>query len=394
MKKNSIKEDIDSILPYIIGFRRNLHKYPELGMQEQLTTRKIKNALEDNNVEILDYPLKTGAIAIIRGKNKGKTIALRGDIDALPLKEKSGVEYRSVNKGLMHACGHDFHTSIMLGTAMLMNKFRDKLYGNIIFVFQPGEEVLQGAKAICKTGVIEDYNIESILGIHCTPGFNIGEVGIRYGKFLASSSKLMIKVNGRSGHGAHPQNSIDPILIASHIIIGLQELVSRETSPLDSLVISICKISAGQAPNIIPDSVIMEGTVRTISNEMQDKIEDMINRIASNIAEAYRGSAEVNFNRGTIPLICDNDIVEILEKSLETSIGKGNIIKITEPTTGSEDFSEYSKYIKTAYCRIGARGEDERSSHVLHSSSIALDEGVIEKALNVTTNYCFLQLGK
>ena len=383
-----VKKQAEELAPELIEFRRQLHRFPELGCKEVETTKQIIDQLKRYEIEILDYQLETGAIAIVRGEKPGRTIAVRADIDALPLQELSGVDFASENSGTMHACGHDFHPTIILGAAKILNEAKNQLQGNVIFVFQPAEETLQGAKLIAKTSVFADQKVESILGIHCTPGFDTGVVGIKRGQFMASSSTLKITVKGESGHGANPHLCVDPVLIAGQIIVSLQSLVSRETSPLDTLVISICKISGGTAVNIIPEQVVLEGTVRTLSDTVLDGVEEMITRMAGIVAQAYRGSAEVELIKGTKPLMCDDEVVDDLEQSLFKSIGKQNIQYIQDATTGSEDFSEYSNHTKVAYCRIGARGEDERSHVPLHNAHIALDENVIEKGVNIVATYC------
>lgn len=372
----------------LIEFRRELHAHPELSMEEYETTERIKRELNRHGIEILNYPLKTGVLAVIRGQNPGKTIALRADIDALPVQECSDVPFLSQNPGIMHACGHDFHVTNVLGAGILLQAQRERLKGNVLLVFQPAEEALHGSKTICATGVFEDMHVESILGMHVTPGFKVGEVGIRYGQFMASPATVCIEVIGKSGHSAHPQDSIDPVLPAAHIITALQSFVSREISPIDSAVISICEITAGSAPNIIPDRVMLKGSIRTLSNEMFDRVSKAVERISTNVAHAFRAEAKTSLIRGALPLICNDEAVAALEESLIKTIGNKNIIRIGEPTMGSEDFSEYSLHTKVVYCRIGARGADERSAKVLHSSGIALDENVIEVAVNVLANYC------
>lgn len=387
--KNIHLELDDLLKDKLIAFRRDLHAHPELGLHEYETTKKIKNVLNANGIEILDYPLETGVLAIIRGGKPGKTIALRADIDALAIEEQSGVPFSSLNPGVMHACGHDFHVTNLLGASILLQKNREILNGNVLLVFQPGEEGYNGSKIICDTGVFEDLNVQSILGTHITPGFKVGQAGIRYGQFMASSSVLHIEVKGKSGHAAHPQRGIDPVVPAAHIVTALQYFVSREIAPIgDSAVISICKVRAGSASNIIPDKVVLEGSVRTLTNEMYEYIGKAIERICTNVAKAFRTEAEVELRSGTRPLICNTDTVEGLEESLKGTIGAENIIKIGEPTMGSEDFSEYGQHTKIAYCRIGARGEDARSAVVLHNSHIALDEGVIKVAAEILANYC------
>lgn len=378
----------------MVAFRHALHRRPELGGEEYQTTRSLIARLTQEGIEIVDCGLETGVLALVRGQKPGETIALRADIDALPLTEQTGVEFASETPGVMHACGHDFHTAIVLGAGIALQRMREELCGNVLLVFQPGEEVLLGARQIGDSGVLEKLNVKSMVGIHCTPGFRVGEVGIRRGQFMASSSEVIIKIKGRGGHGAHPQMAVDPVLVAGNIITSLQSLVSREISPLDTLVISICKMQAGDAFNIIPNEVTLEGTVRTLSEEVQQNIGPMIDRLCKGIAGAYRASAETEVIRGTVPLVCDSEVVDMLEKSLIRTIGQENIIHIQEATTGSEDFSEYGKHTKIAYCRIGARGENPLSHNSLHSPVIALDDGAVEVGINVLVGYCMTALNK
>lgn len=381
------KELVKTIAPRMIDLRRELHRRPELGKEEYTTTRLIKEELVREGIKILDYDLETGVIALVEGAEPGETVALRADIDALPLQEETGLEYASLIDGVMHACGHDLHTAIVLGAGIVLHRQRRHLKGRVALLFQPGEELLYGAKRIGESGVFKDLNIREIVGIHCTPGFKVGTVGIRYGQFMASSDAFSITVTGAGGHGAHPQLSVDPIVISAQIITALQTLISRETSPLDTLVISVCKIHGGTAFNIIPDQVVMEGTVRALSPQVQAGVEEMLTRISKGVAGSMQGDAEVAYQIGTQPLISDDAVVQRMEQALTESIGKENIHYIQEATTGSEDFSEYSKFAKIGYCRIGARGDDPRSAKPLHSSGVALDEGAIPVGMEFLATY-------
>jgi amidohydrolase/hippurate hydrolase len=368
----------------IIKIRRHLHQYPELSLEEFKTTEYLEDELNKiPGISISREGLKTGIIAVIKGKNEGKTIALRADMDALPIKENTNLNFASKNDGIMHACGHDIHTAILLGTAKILSQFKDQIDGTIKFFFQPAEEKLAGAKSIIKAGGLENPEVDAIIGVHTWPNLPGGTIGIKKGSFMASADEIKIKIRGKGGHAAHPEDCIDPIIIAAHILTKIQTIVSRETSPLDPLVITFGTINAGTASNIIPDEVIMTGTVRTVNHETHDKIFSKLERIVVHTAISMGGAAELEVNIGTPPLIADEKIVDLIDESAASVIGKANVKYLREPSMGGEDFAFYLEKIPGALIRVGTSNNNQKSKISLHNASIIFDEKAIITGIKV-----------
>ena len=287
----AVSEEQTPLQTKLVEYRRELHENPELSMQEFETTKRIRRWLEDAGITILDYPLEVGVVAEISGGKPGPTIALRADIDALPIKEETGLAFASKNEGVMHACGHDFHTSSIIGSAILLQERRAELKGNVRIIFQPAEEIAQGAVFVEKAGVLD--GVEAIFGMHNKPDLPVGTIGIREGSLMASVDRFELDVIGVGGHAGIPNNSIDPIIVASQIITGLQTIVSRSLSSFDNVVISITQIHAGNTWNVIPEKATMEGTVRTFQNEAREIIPDLMKRTAEGIASGL--GAKIDF---------------------------------------------------------------------------------------------------
>ena len=348
------------------------HKNPEIAYQEFNTTKKIREILEENSVEILDLNLETGLVAIIRGAHPGPVIALRGDIDALPITEDTGLEYSSRNIGVMHACGHDFHTTVILGTALELEKKKNQMCGTVKVIFQPAEETAGGAEKIVKTNVLED--VTHIWGIHSTPALPTGAVGISEGAVMAAADRFTIEIKGKGSHAAYPQEGIDPIVIAATIIQELQILISRIKNPFSPAVISVTHFESGNTWNVIPETAFLEGTVRTLRPEDRELLQNKIQSIVLKTSEIFDAKGTFNWFPGSPAVINDSKMTEFARK-----IAKNQNLQIeeAEKALGGEDFSLYLPGRKGAFLRIGTSGE-----YASHHPKFTVDPQAINSAVS------------
>lgn len=368
---------------YTIRLRREFHRYPELSFNEFKTSEIIKRELD--NLEI-PYNIigNTGVVATIKGKLEGKTIALRADMDALPIKEETDVDYKSSNEGCMHACGHDSHMAMLLGAARVINRMRDDIKGNIRLVFQPAEEVGGGARRLVEEGVLRE--VDGIFGIHAWSDIETGFVSIEEGPRMAASGKFVIKVKGKGGHGSAPNQGIDAILICSAIVMNLQSVISRELDPSQCAVLGVGSIKSGTAFNIISSEGIMEGTTRCFDHEINKEFPEIIERIARNTAEAYRGEAEVEYSDNTPVLINHRECSKIASKAAE-KIGAKNIT--IDRIKASEDFAEYTNRIPGVFALLGVRNEKKGTCYAQHHHKYNLDEDALEVGVKLFVQYAF-----
>ena len=378
----TIAKKVEAVTGVVTELRRRIHQNPELGMQEQATTKLIMEVLAKIlNIEARD--LNPGVVATLKGKKPGKTLALRADMDALPIGEESGLPFASQNPGVCHACGHDMHTAILLGCAMVLGPMADELGGTIKFFFQPAEELLQGALHLIKNGAMDSPKVDAILGVHCSSLYPVGTALVKSGPFMAAADALDITVNGRPGHAAYPHRSIDAIVIAAQVISSLQTVVSRETDPLEAAVVTLSTINGGTARNIIAPQVTMSGTVRTLTANVRDQMPERIKRIVTHTAEALGGTAQVEYVRGTPPLVNDKDMVDLIARSAGEIIGQENLRYIEKPVMGAEDFAFYQKEIPGALFHVGTASADEQTRLALHNSKVRFDEGALPIGIQV-----------
>jgi amidohydrolase len=373
-----LTEEIES---QIIEIRRKLHRDPELSLREFKTTNLIYETLKSTSIELKKCSNGTGVIGLLRGKEKGKTLAIRADIDALPIMEETGLPFTSENGGIMHACGHDIHTSVLLGTAIVLDKFKDSIKGNIKFIFQPAEETMQGAKLLIEEGVLNEPKVDNIICLHCWPYTDAGKIGVRHGPIMAAAERFEIEVQGIGGHAAHPHKAIDPIPIAAQIISGLQHIVARTLSPLESAVVTIGQIHGGNADNIIANSVKISGTVRSLTPEVSKKIQETMIAISENTAKAFKGSAKVNYITGSPPVINNEELVDLLSEVVKENLGEDNFEYLPEPSLGGEDFSFYLQHVEGMLFRLGTRSETEATHKSLHNPGVIFDEKSISTGI-------------
>lgn len=360
-EENTLAPYIDSIMADALAARHHLHKHPELSRQEDQTSRFVANTLNSLSMdEVRTGVGGYGVIGILRGNHPGKVVALRADMDALPIHEESDLEYRSTKNGVMHACGHDGHTATLLGTAATLSQMRERIKGEVRFLFQPAEEIAEGAKAMCADGALA--GVDSIFGLHGWPGMAVGRIGVRSGPIMASADNFEITIKGRGAHAAMPHKSIDPVIVAAHLVTALQTLVSRETSPTDSLVVSVTQINAGTANNIIPETAEMKGTVRCLTQSMREATPRNMERVVAGICSALGASYCFNYQFGTPVTVNAAEMSEMVATVGSEVLGSENVVWLESPSLGAEDFAIYLNQIPGAMFRLGV-GENVTQLH-------------------------------
>ncbi len=391
--KNKIRQLAQEYFPEITSLRRLIHRNPELSFEEYETSELVAGFLKDNNIEFKKGVAKTGVIALIRGKNpQKKTVALRADLDALPITELNEVDYKSKNPGKMHACGHDVHTASLLGTAKILNNIREEFEGTIKLIFQPSEEKYPGgAKVMIEEGVLENPAPDVIFGQHVYPDLNAGMVGMKSGKYMASTDEIFITVKGKGGHGAIPQKNIDPVLIASHIIVALQQIVSRNANPAMPTVLSFGRFIADGHTNVIPDEVKIAGIMRTFDEHWRMEMQTRIEKMARSIAESMGGKCEVRFDKGYPVLINDETITRNTQVYAIEYLGKENV-KELELRTTAEDFAYYTQKIPGCFYRLGIRNEEKNIVSNLHTSTFDVDESSLETGMGLMAWLAYREL--
>ncbi|NVN95449.1 MAG: amidohydrolase [Bacteroidetes bacterium] len=388
-----IKSLASDYLPEFIEIRRKIHIHPELGFEEHKTSELIANSLKEFGIPFQAGIAKTGIVAIIEGKNPTKKIiALRADMDALPIEEKNNCEYKSVNKGIMHACGHDAHIACLLGAAKILQTIKDEFEGSVKFIFQPSEEKFPGgAQAMIKERVLENPVPELIIGQHVLPTLESGKIGLRAGKYMASTDEIYLTVKGKGGHAATPELNINPIVIASHIIIALQKITDYNTQTDLPTVLSIGRIEGNGRTNIIPDEVKMDGTLRTFDEEWRAKAHYKITEIAQSVAKEMGGSCDVFIDKGYPFLVNDIKVTADIKSYAIDFLGKENVIKLDMRLT-AEDFAYYSQEIPACFYRLGVRNEAKGIVSNLHTNTFDIDENSIETGMGLMAWLAYSQL--
>jgi len=384
---DQLKSDIDEFVPGMVALRRDLHEHPELAFEEVRTSGIVAQRLRGLGLEVQTGVAKTGVVGLLRGgasREEAKTIAIRADMDALPIHELNEIDYRSTVDGKMHACGHDGHTSILLSVADILSKRRSELAGNVKFVFQPAEEVIGGAEPMVKEGAMQ--GVDGVIGLHLISNYPIGRVGVRAGTVFASADRFVLNVKGKGGHAAMPHGAVDPIVISAYIITALQTLISRETSPFSPAVITIGTIRAGTAFNIIPESVELQGTMRAFSEEDRARLLRRISEITRGIAGAMGGSCDVQAFDGCLPCVNDVTMTELVHKAAVASVGVEHVDDSEEVmTTGSDDMAYFLKAAPGCYFIVGARNEEKGASYPHHHPRFNVDEDAMPIAVEVLT---------
>ena len=372
----------------LIKIRQNIHQHPELAFKEIRTTTIIKEELKKLGITLIPLKSETGVYGLLKGEKKSSNetvTALRADIDALPIQEQSGVEYQSVNEGILHACGHDGHTAILLGVAKMLSSMKSDFSGIVKFIFQPAEEVFGGAKMMVEEGVLVNPSVNTIVALHCYPLLEVGKIGIYDGVYMASADKFSIKIVGKGAHGAYPHKSVDPIVTAAQVVIALQEIISREINALDKAVISICGIKGGRAFNIIPEIVTLFGTVRCHNPELRNAIKEKMERIIKGVTYAYKCSYHFDYEFCVSQVINTPEINDLIAKAAKESLGEGKVEILDYPAMGSEDFSVYLEKVPNgAFFRLGIT-DPGKDPLIPHSSHFDFNDEAIPYGVAVLT---------
>ncbi len=363
----------------VVELRRHLHQHPELSYQEFNTVKYVAKQLRSYGIEPTEGIATTGLIAEIKGKNPTKkSIALRADMDALPITEANNVSYKSQNPGVMHACGHDVHTSSLLGTAKILNELKNEFEGTVRLLFQPGEEKNPGgASYMIRDGALENPRPTNIIGQHVFPLLPVGKIGFREGMYMASCDEIYLKVIGKGGHGAAPELAVDPIVIASHIIIALQQIISRNASPKQPTVLTFGNIIGKGATNIIPDEVNIAGTFRAMNETWRASALQKIKKMAESLAEGMGGRCEVDISHGYPYLENNPELTRRIKAAAADYVGAENVVDI-DITLGAEDFSYYSQVIPASFYRIGTRNEAKGITSYVHTPTFDIDEEALK----------------
>jgi len=378
MLKDKIHQLSEKYKSEVIAVRRHLHANPELSFQETNTVAYVEEKSREFGITNIESKAKTGLVVIIEGKNPGKkVIALRGDMDALPIVEANDVPYKSTNPGVMHACGHDVHTSSLLGTARILNEIKDEFEGTIKLLFQPGEEKIPGgASMMIKDKALQNPSPTAIIGQHVMPFIPVGKVGFRKGMYMASADELYLKVKGKGGHGAMPETIIDPILISAHILVALQQVVSRKANPKTPSVLSFGKVIAEGATNVIPNEVNIEGTFRTLNEVWRKEAHVHMVKIAKGIAEGMGGEVEFEIRSGYPFLKNDPELTQRAIDAAEIYLGKENVLDL-DIWMAAEDFSYYTQEIDGCFYRLGTRNEAKGIVSSVHTPTFDIDEDAL-----------------
>ncbi len=376
----AIKKETATLKSKLVRHRRHLHMHPELSFKEVNTSAYVKEQLTANDIKYSDGYCKHGIVAEITGSKKGKSVYLRGDMDALPIKEENNVPYASKNPGVMHACGHDVHTTCVLGTAIVLNRLKSQIAGTYRIVFQPGEEQLPGGASIMiKDGAIKNAKKSVIFGQHVHPPLEVGKVGFYPGEYMASADEIYIEIIGRGGHAALPLNFIDPIMVSGHVLNALHTIISRYSDPKVPSVLSFGKINSnGGATNVIPDKVTIQGTFRTMDENNRSHIQKIIKDIVKNISKAYGAKSKVNIKVGYPTLYNNPELTLRSMAHAENYLGKKNVVMLDKRMT-AEDFSYYSQMMPACFYRLGVRNEKQGITSSVHTPTFDIDE----KALKV-----------
>lgn len=389
-----------SDMEQVVADRRSFHSHPELGYNEQMTARKIAARLRELGYEVTEGVGRTGVVGLLRGAEGGgggerRALLYRADMDALPIQEENEVEYRSKNDGVMHACGHDAHMAIALGVARRMIAERDSLRGDLKFAFQPAEEGGNGAVAMIDDGVLDDPPVTAAVGLHVWNNLDSGKVGVYTGPLMAAVDEFEIVVQGRGGHGAMPQQTVDAIVAASHVVVALQTVISRNVSPLDSAVVTIGKLMAGTAFNVIADAATMRGTVRTFNKQTYERIPEMVERVIRGVCEGLGASYRLEYKRQTLPLVNTGQMSDLVADCAAAVLGSDAVVRDeTVRTMGGEDMSYFLERVPGCYFFLGTRNRERRLDHPHHSPRFDIDESALPAGVEIMTRVIRRYLGR
>ncbi|HEY7350154.1 MAG TPA: M20 family metallopeptidase [Ktedonobacterales bacterium] len=386
-----IKQEVAQRHSALIDLRRDFHQHPELAFEETRTAGIIAERLRASGLEVRAGIAKTGVVGVLRGGQPGKTLAIRADIDALPVQEENELPFKSKTPGKMHACGHDTHAAIALTLADLLAAHRDELRGNVTFLFQPAEERISGAQPMIADGALKNPDVDAVIGLHIASRLPVGQIVVRSGAGLASADSFNIRVCGRAGHGAMPHLSVDPILAASEIIVALQSLVSREVSPFQPAVITIGSFHGGTARNVIADEVVLEGTFRTFDEEVRTHLTRRIEELARQVAASVRATASFELLEGCPPCVSDEEMCHLVRRAAAETVGAQNTLDQVI-ASASDDMAYFLNAVPGCYFSLGAQDSAyEDSPH--HSPRFRIDEAGMPLGVEVMARAALEYLG-
>jgi len=386
----AISPRVAALAEAVIALRRKLHQWPELGFQEARTSALVAESLQELGMDVRTGIAKTGVLGILRGDEAGKTVLLRADMDGLPIVEASGAPYASKNHGIMHACGHDGHTAILLTVAQVLAEYRKQFSGTIKFAFQPAEELPPGgAKGMIEGGVLEDPKVDAVFGLHLWNGLPVGQIGVDDGPIMASVDRFDIIINGVGSHGAYPHTGVDPIVVGSHLVAALQTLVSREAPPLAPAVVTVGKFQGGTAFNVIPSQVELSGTVRTVDAGMREEMPERIERIVRGITSAMRAQYTFEYVFGYPVTVNDVDRAQFARRVAGTIVGDANVIS-AGMSMGAEDMAYFLEAVPGCYLRLGSGHKEHIRPH--HSALFNFDESALPIGVELLAQLSLLYL--
>lgn len=393
MNKEKIQELSHNIFNEVVANRRHLHSHPELSFHEVETSVYVAKKLDELGLQY-QRMADNGLVALIKGeKPSDRVVALRADMDALPITEANEVPYRSQNIGVMHACGHDAHTSSLLGTAKILTQLKNEFAGTVKLIFQPAEEKLPGgASLMIKEGVLENPKPQAVIGQHVMPWIDAGKVGFRMGKYMASTDEIYVTVKGKGGHGAQPQANIDPVIITAHILTALQTIISRYNDPKSPSVLSFGKVIANGATNVIPNEVYLEGTFRTMDEAWRADAHIKMKKMAEGIAESFGGSCEFNIMKGYPFLINEEKLTAAARANAEDYLGKENVLDL-DLWMAAEDFAYYSQVADSCFYRLGTRNEKRGITASVHTPTFDVEEDAFKISTGLMAYLALKQLG-
>ena len=373
----AIEREVESILSLIKSIRHHLHANPELALKEHETSRYIRSRLAEQDIEALPPFLETDVVAIINGKEPGRNVTLRADMDALPLQEATDLPYRSLQPDLMHACGHDGHMAMLIGAAIVLKRMQESFSGSVRLVFQPGEEVVAAGKELVARGALNDPRPDAVLAMHAWGGHPLGVIGSKPGVMMAAADFFRITIKGKGGHGSRPERTIDPILTATRVINSIYAIPSRMIGALEPVVISVCSIHGGQNCNIIPDQVVLEGTLRYLSKTVGEKLPALFEHALKTECEIAGASYNLEYSRTYIPTVNDAGVVAVCKAVAGRFLGASSWTDLGEATMGSEDFSYYIEHHPGAMFFLGM-GQDSRQ---LHNNQFDFNDGALRNGI-------------
>jgi amidohydrolase len=393
MIKEQVQELAKNIFNEVVANRRHLHSHPELSFHEVETSAFVAKKLDELGIG-WERMADNGLVGLIKGeKPSDKVVALRADMDALPITEANDVPYKSQNVGVMHACGHDVHTSSLLGAAKILTELKDQFGGTIKLIFQPAEEKIPGgASLMIKEGVLENPKPDAVIGQHVMPFIDAGKVGFRSGKYMASTDEIYVTVRGKGGHGAQPHNNIDPVIITAHILVALQQVVSRMAAPTNPTVLSFGKVIANGATNVIPNEVYLEGTFRALDEDWRAEAHIKMKKMAEGIAESMGGSCEFTILKGYPFLINEPKLTAATRAHAEDYLGKENVLDL-DIWMAAEDFAYYSQVADACFYRLGTRNEARGITSSVHTPTFDVEETSLELSVGLMAYLALKQLG-